>query len=158
MIRGKLKTWPPKAVDPPKLTDQQWNLMGLLGSVFFVMAILQLISFTYFTDWLKQIGLGAPSVWAAALIMAELWASASFFKLRLSPGFRIVSLSLAVLVSGFWFIQNLRLVSNGASGYLTGSGFFGRFLQQPPGWLTVFETSLLLFFTIFAVNLSKEKM
>lgn len=150
--------WKVKAADPPKLTDQQWNLMGLIGLAFFVMAILQLASFNDFKNWLQSISLGSPGVWAAVIIFAELWAAAGFFKLRLSTGFRMVSALMALLVSGFWFIQNLRLVSDGAGGILQNSGYFGRFLHQSPGWWSVLEASVLLFVVLWSVQLSKDNM
>ncbi len=143
--RSKTNKVTVKAVDPPKLTDQQWNVLGLVGIIFFSMAILQLASFTYFKNWLESIDLAQPQLWAVGLILAELWASVGFFKIKLSPLFRMVSTVLALLVSGFWFIQNIRLVSDGASGVLMNSGFFGRFLAQTPSWWTVLESGIFFF-------------
>ena len=39
------KSFPAQAIDPPKLSMQEWNMTMLLGLVFIVMAVLQLISF-----------------------------------------------------------------------------------------------------------------
>lgn len=158
VAKSLTKMWDVKAVAPPRLSDQQWNIMGLLGLVFFVMAILQLASFNDFKVWLDNIGLPGPSVWGAVLILGELWAAVGFFKLRLSSLFRMVSAVFALLVSGFWFVENLRLVSDGANSVLQSSGFFGRFLHQSPGWWSVIEASLFLLFVLWAVDLSKENM
>jgi hypothetical protein len=155
-LKLQIKKKASKATDLPKLSDQQWNMMGILGLVFFLMAILQLASFNDFKAWFDQIDLPQPAAWAVGLIVAELLASAGFFKLKLSPLFRMTSATLALLVSGFWFIQNLRLVSDGASGILMNSGFFGRFLHQTPSWWTVLEASLLLFFVLHALTLFKD--
>ncbi len=144
-----------KATSPPELSDKDWNILGVVGIVLFLMAILQLISFTDFKSWLEQVGFSQPAAWGVVLIMSEVWAGAGFFKIHLSPLFRIVSAILAFLVSGFWFIQNLRLVSGSSQPNLTNSGFFGNYLTQTPSWWTVLEVSLLLFGVIYALNLFK---
>jgi hypothetical protein len=158
VLRPKRKKMTLKAVDPPKLTDQQWNVLGLAGIIFFAMAILQLASFNDFKAWLDSIHLGQPQIWAVGLILAELWASVGFFKVRLSPLFRMVSATLALLVSGFWFLQNIRLVSDGASGVLQSSGFFGRFLTQTPSWWTVLEAGLFFFLVLHCLSLVKDDL
>src|SRR4029077_20021406 len=118
---------------------------------FFVMAILQLASFNDFKVWFSNIDMSGPTVWAIVLILAELLATLSFFKIRLSSTVRIFSSLLALLVSGFWFIENLRLVSDGASGILQNSGYFGRFLHQTPGWWSVIEAGVVFFVVLWAV-------
>ncbi|HSX17777.1 MAG TPA: hypothetical protein VLE51_00240 [Candidatus Saccharimonadales bacterium] len=150
--RVQLKGWGEMA-DPPNLTSQQWNMTGLLGVILIVMAILQLIGFSDFKDWLDSVGLGAPTVWAIAIVVAEIWVGLTFFKLKLMNGFRVIGAWLAVLVSGFWFIETLRLVSEGAGGQLTNSGFFGKYLHQSPGWWTVLEASILLFWVAYSLRL-----
>jgi hypothetical protein len=150
--------WKVEAVDPPVLTNEQWSLVSLLGAVFLVMALLQLISFSDFKDALNNMGLASGATWAGCLILAELWAAAGLFKWRLSSLFRMVSASLAVLVSGFWFVENLQVVSNGTGQGLQNSGFFGRFLHQTPGWWTVLEVTLLLFWTLYTVGLFRAVM
>ncbi|HZP55803.1 MAG TPA: hypothetical protein VFB03_03485 [Candidatus Saccharimonadales bacterium] len=149
----ELKGWA-QAENPPKLTDQQWNMTGLLGVIFIVMAILQIISFSDFKDWFSSVGFGGPVTWAVVLILAELWAAAGLFKLRLSVGFRMVSGWLAVLAAGFWFIQNLRLVSDAKSGVLQNSGFFGKYLHMSPGWWTVLIATVFLLWTVHSVRLT----
>lgn len=150
-------SWPATAEAPPKLTNNQWSMIGLLGVLLFVMAILQVISFTDFRDWFRETGVSGPSVWAAAVIFAELWAAVCFFQIRLSRLFRWVGGGLAVLVSGFWFVENLQLVSGDKNLVLTNSGFFGRFLSQTPGWWSVIEVTVLLFWTIYAVDLLQKR-
>lgn len=155
-LRTQSIKWPGKTTEPPKLTDQQWNVMGLLGLVFIIMALLQLASFTDFKNWLADIGLGGPVLWAVGLIIAELWAAAGLFKLRLGNLFRMVSAFLAVLVAGFWFVENLRLVSDGSSVSLNSSGFFGRFLHQTPGWWSVIEVSVFMLAVLYAMSVFKD--
>lgn len=139
---------------PPNLTDQQWGITSLLGVVLVVMALLQAIGFGDFKDWLDSIGLGAPATWAVVIIVAELWAALSFFKLPLMNGFRMIGAWLAILVSGFWFIENLRLVSEGKAGVLASSGFFGKYLTQSPGWWTVIEVTVLLLWVVYSLRLT----
>ena len=152
-VQAQLKGWT-EMVDPPKLTIRQWNIAGLAGVVLIVAAILQAIGFGDFRDWLESIGFGSPAVWAVGIIVAELWAAAGFFKLPLMTGFRMIGALLAILVAGFWFIQNLRLVSEGAAGELANSGFFGKFLQQSPGWWTVIEVTALLLLVVYSLRLT----
>ncbi len=147
-------SWNVEAMEPPRLSNTQWNMTGLLGVLLIVMAILQLISFGSFKDWFAQVELAGPAVWAVVVILAELWAAAAFFKLRLSPLFRMVSSGLALLVAGFWFVENLQLIAGGAAGQLPSSGFFGRYLTQSPGWWTAVEVSLLFFWTVYAAGLT----
>lgn len=154
-VQAQLKGWTQMA-GPPKLTTREWNIAGLVGVVLIVAAILQAVGFGDFRDWIESIGLGSPAVWAVAIIIAELWAAAGMFKLPLMTGFRMVSGLLAILVAGFWFIQNLRLVSEGAAGDLANSGFFGKFLQQSPGWWTVIEVTVFLFLVVYSLRLTTD--
>ncbi len=150
---AQLKGWGDMVV-PSKLTNREWNLAGLLGVILIVMAILQVIGFSDFKDWLSSIGLESPTTWAVVLIIAEVWAGLGFFKLKLMRGFRLISSVLAVLVAGFWFIENLRLVAQVNAGELNSSGFFGKYLHQTPSWWTVLEVTIFLFWTIYAVKLT----
>ncbi len=152
-VQAQLSGWTEMA-DPPKLTSRQWNIAGLVGVVLIVMAVLQAIGFSDFKDWLESIGLSSQAVWAVGLIVAELWAAAVFFKLPLMNGFRLVGSLLAILIAGFWFVQNLRLISDGAGDNLEGSGFFGKFLEQSPGWWTVIEVTALLFVVVYILKLT----
>jgi hypothetical protein len=149
----QLKGWAQMA-DPPRLTTREWNVAGLVGVVLIVTALLQAIGFGDFRDWLESIGLGSPAVWAVGIIVAEVWAAVGFFKLPLMNGFRMISSLLAILVAGFWFVQNLRLISEGAAGELSNSGFFGGFLKQSPGWWTVIEVTVFLILVTYSLRLT----
>jgi len=134
----------------PKLNDRQWQLSTLVGVVFLVMALLQVIGFSDFKNALDGIGLSSsPTLWAVLIIVVEVWGSLSFFKIRLNNLGRTLSNWFALLVSGFWFYETLKLVSEGAAGQLPNSGFFGKYLQQSPGWWTVVEASALLAFVLY---------
>lgn len=157
-LQDQLNRWMTGTDELPALRGKDWYLSNLLGAVFVVMAILQIISFNGFKEALRGIGLtSSPAVWAVLLIIVELWAMLGFFKIRLNPLARRLSGLFAVLVSGFWFIQTMKLVSEGAAGQLPGSGFFGKYLQQSPGWWTVVEASLLLFTVVYVLSLSDSK-
>lgn len=155
MARVALSEWRAGNVEHPNLTDQQWNMSSLLGIVLIVMAVLQIISFAAFKNWLGDVGFSGTAVWAAVIIIAELWGAAGFFKLKLNPVFRWASNLMAVLASGFWFVENLRLVSAGASAELANSGLFGRYLPQHPGWWTVIEVSILLLWVVYSLEVAK---
>lgn len=144
------KGWPVKAVDAPKVSNRSWMGAGVLGVVFIAMAVLQLVSFSDFKDDLDALGLAGPSTWAVLIILAEFWGAAGFFKLRLSRGFRTVSYGLAVLVAGFWFLANVQATANGLAAH--SSGFFGRFLNQTPGWWSVIEVTIFLFWVLSEVS------
>ncbi len=142
--------------DPPALSDKEWNILGLAGLALFLMAVLQLASFSDFKDWMAQVKMAQPSAWAIGLIIAELWGAAGMFKLGLSPLFRAVSSGLALLASGFWFVQSLRLFSSSSSGDLNNSGFFGGFLTQAPGWMPVLFSTLLLVVVLYSLELFRD--
>ncbi len=146
------KGWPIKAADPPNVSSTVWALAAVSGVVLLLMAILQLSSFTDFENALSAAGLTSPGFWAFVVIIAELWGAAGFFKLKLSLGFRNVSYALAILIAGFWFINIVQLTASGGAEHLTNSGLFGRFLAQTPGWWTVIEVSILLFWVVLKVG------
>lgn len=137
----------------PKISDNNWNVVQLLGLIFLVMAVLQLISFSSFKDTLSGFGLSGPGTWAAVLIIAELWAAVSFAKVRLAPAFRLVGNTLAILTAGFWLVENFFQLTNG---YLGSSNFFGKYLTQTPGWWTAIEVTVLMLWTLNAVHLTKN--
>jgi hypothetical protein len=138
----------------PELSSMQWNLLAIPAAVLAVMAILQIISFGKFKDWLESIRVGWPAVVAVAIIVAELWGALSLLRVSMNATVRFIGVSLAVLVSGFWFIQNLYLATS-SGGELPTSGFFGKFLTQSPGWWTILEVTLLLYWIVFAAELLK---
>jgi hypothetical protein len=149
-VRGS--GWPVKATEAPALSTLEWGLAAVPAVVLLVMAILQLISFADFRDLLSSMGFAGPTVWAVCIIVAELWGAAGFFRWRLSSAFRYVSYTMAVLAAGFWFVNNLQLISTGMASKLDNSGFFGRFLPQKPSWWTVIEVTILLFWIVYKVE------
>ena len=141
---------------PPKLSSQEWNAVSIVGIVFLVMAVLQLISFSDFQNWLEHIGLASSTAWAVGLILAELLASVTFFKVPLSSLMRTVSQIAAVVVGSFWFVQNIKLLTDNSI-VTDNSGFFGKFLPQTPGWWTIIEATFFLFVVIYCVDLLRKK-
>ncbi len=141
--------------DTPELSQMNWNLLAIPSAVLAVMAVLQIISFGKFKDWLDSINVGWPAVVAVVLIIAELWGAVSLLRVPLNNMIRFVGVSLAVLASGFWFIETLYLVSSGSAGRLANSGYFGKYLSQTPGWWTVIEVTILLYWLVYAAELIK---
>jgi hypothetical protein len=148
--------WPVRAVDPPQLTTKHWLVAAIPAFIMLLAAILQLISFNDFKEVLDSHGLPGPSAWAVVIIFAELWGAAGLFKWRLSTGFRLVSYAMTIAVAVFWFVHNLQLIATGAADHLDNSGFFGRFLAQQPGWLTVLEVSGFLFLVVYEISFLRD--
>jgi hypothetical protein len=139
----------------PNLEQRYWNLLAVPAIVLAVMAILQIISFGKFKDWLDEIRVGWPAVAAVIIIIAELWGALSLLQFGVNRTVRFIGLSLAVIVSGFWFVENLQLAANGGAGQLPNSGLFGKYLTQSPGWWTIIEVSIILFWVLYAAELLK---
>jgi hypothetical protein len=148
--------WPVKAVDPPQLTTKHWLVAAVPSFGLLLAAILQLVSFNDFKEVLNSQGLPGSTAWAVVIIFAELWGAAGFLKWRLSVGFRLVSYAMAVAAALFWFIHNLQLVASGAADHLDNSGFFGSYLAQQPGWWTVLEVSIFLFWVIYEIAFLRD--
>ena len=138
----------------PNATSAQWNMLAVPAAVLAVMAVLQVISFGHFKDWLDSIGIGWPVVVAIAIIVAELWGAASLLRISMSAMLRFWGVALAVMVTAFWFVENLYLATS-SGGQLPTSGLFGKYLNQQPGWWTVVEVSVLLFWVVYAAELLK---
>lgn len=132
------------------------GLTMLLGLIFVLMILLQLIGFGGLRDWLEAIGFTSASTWAAIIIIVEAIGALSFFKVVLPPVGKMASMGAAVVTAGFWFVENVRLVSDGVASNLTSSGFFGKYLQQTPGWWTIIEVSIFLFWVLSALGMNKE--
>jgi hypothetical protein len=139
----------------PELSQRHWNMLAIPAIVLAVMAVLQIASFGKFKDWLDEIRVGWPAVVAVVVIVAELWGAVSLLQINMNRMMRFAGVSLAVLVSGFWFIENLQVAANGGAGQLPNSGLFGKYLTQSPGWWTIVEVSLLLFWVVYAAELLK---
>jgi hypothetical protein len=139
----------------PELSQRSWNMLAVPAVILAVMAILQIISFGKFKDWLDEIRVGGPAVVAVIIIIAELWGAVSLLQIGMSRALRFVGVSLAVLVSSFWFVENLQIASSGGAGQLPNSGFFGKYLMQSPGWWTILEVTILLFWVVYAAELLK---
>lgn len=137
-----------------ELSPRQWNLLAVPAAVLAVMAILQIISFGGFNDWLVSVRIGWPTVMAIVIIVAEIAGALSLLRLPVSPMMRFLGLTLAVLVAGFWFVENLYLATS-TGGQLPSSGLFGKYLNQQPSWWTVLEVSVLLYWVLYGAELLK---
>jgi uncharacterized membrane protein YphA (DoxX/SURF4 family) len=141
--------------DKPELSQTSWNLLAVPAIVLTVMAVLQIISFGKFKDWLDGVGVGWPVFIAIIVIIAELWGALSLLQVGIGRAWRWIGLTLAVLVSGFWFILNVTQVTNGTITQAPNSGYFGNYLTQSPGWWSVIEVSILLFWVVYSAELLK---
>ena len=157
-LSTKLKRSATHATGPPNLGRQHSGMVNLLGLVFVAMAICQLISFNEFEIILALGGLSSDMPWAIMLILAELLAAVGFFRLHISHMLRVSSAISALDVSGFWFILNVKLISEGMAGLLPNIGFFGDFLAQSPGWWTTVETTILFLWVVYALDLMRSSL
>lgn len=146
--------WTAVATSPPGLTKRQWYFSGTLGVLLAIMAVSQILSIRNFEENFAVQDIHNAQALAAVLIAAELWAAAGFFKISLSPLFRKFSNGLALLVGLFWFTWQLYLV-NGLFKY--SGNFFGKFLNQVPGFWTVAEATVLLAIICYALEIMKNK-
>lgn len=152
-IVNRSSGWNVKTLDPPILTRMEWIICNLLGAVLIVTALIQLIGFAEFSDTLIAHGLPSASLWAFGLIVAELFAAAGFFKLRLSYLLRAVSGSLALLVAGFWFLIAAQSLATGQK--ILPSGMVGSAIEQKPGLLTLLISALFLVWVMYGVALTR---
>jgi hypothetical protein len=143
------RRWTAVPVDPPVLTDLQWGVAGLVGLVLILMAVAQILSIKDFEENFALQGFTETRLLSVIVILAELWAAAGLFKIRLSRLFRKVSNGAALLVGLFWFSWTAYSVT----GLIHYSGnFFGRFAGQLPGWVTIIETLVVVWLITYLVS------
>lgn len=152
-MRDYNSNWTGGKVDD--LSAMSWNLLAVPAAVLVVMAVLQAVSFGKFKDWLEGIRISWPAAVAVVIILAELLGALSLLRIPINGMLRFVGVSLAVLVTGFWFIENAYLVTSVYAGHIQNSGLFGKYLAQEPGWWTVLEVTFLLFWVVFGAELLK---
>lgn len=152
-----LKDWSETYANPPKLGQYESWLMSLLAVIFLVMTVLQIASFNDFKSALSGLGITtSPETWAFIVVVAEVWAALGFLKVRLNGLIRFFSAVFAILASGFWFVESLQAVTSPTASGLTNNGFFGKYLTQTPGWWTVVEASVLLFWVVYSLRLARK--
>jgi heme/copper-type cytochrome/quinol oxidase subunit 2 len=139
----------------PGLSPASWNALAIPAAVLFVMAILQVIGFGKFKDFLDNIKVGWPAVVAVVIIIAEVWGAISLLRVPMSAMLRFIGVSMAVAVVSFWFVETLFLVTSDTARALQNNGLFGKYLSQTPGWWTVIEVSILMFWVVYAAELLK---
>src|SRR6185503_16978507 len=86
----------------PALSSAGWNMLAIPAAVLFVMAILQIVSFSKFKDFLDGIKIGWPAVVAVVVIVAEVWGGLSLLRIPMHGMLRFWGILMAVLVAGFW--------------------------------------------------------
>jgi len=155
------RSWEPVAVAPPALSNNQWLGLGIIGTILLAAGILQLFNFADFANNFAIAGINPPRLWAALVILGELWGAASFFKVRLSVAFRAVSNFWALAVGIFWFYASVHIAAINSEVVVypsnMGSNYFGHFLSQSSGWLTIIEAAILLLAVLYALNISRRK-
>lgn len=160
-------SWSVKAEKPPTVATRQWYWLAILGGLLLFMALMQLFSFSSLSGTFEAENLKPGKFWAALIVFAELLGAASFFKLKLSHGFRAVSKFLALAAAVFWVVVTLRTLNQVSYVEVLirnkyqqpGVGFFGGLFYQMPGWLPVIEAILLacLIFYVLLVLMNEKQ-
>lgn len=143
--------WHVKALSPPNLPTSTWQVMNVLALLLVVMALTQLKDFNLFAGDLNALGVGGGNFWPAVIAGAELWAIASLLRLPLSRAFRMVSATLLVAISAFWFLLSVSAVVQ--SNTNLDFGIFGNFADiKADMWMVIF-TAAFLGVSLWAANL-----
>jgi hypothetical protein len=148
-------TYHVRAVDPPKLSEQQWQLAGLLGLLLATMAITQLLTFTSFVEDLQSIGLKAATFFGAAIIFIELWAVAACLKIRLSGLFRLFSAGWLVVSFGFWLVVAFQAFDPHDDKPLY---MWGNVVWLNINWLTISMLLVLLLVSVYIARFIKGSL
>ncbi len=152
-----LKRWKDEYAKPAALNQNQHAAVNALAVLFLVMAVLQVASFTEFKGALHDLGLTrAPEAWAIGLIVAEAWGALGLLSVKMHGLMRAVGRFGAVLAAGFWFIASLEAVT-GMETAVGNMGYFGKYLSQTAGWWTVLEATIVMIWTVYALEITKRK-
>lgn len=141
-----------RAVAPPVLNAQQWQMAGLFALILATLAAAQLTSFTAFATDLQNIGIKSAGFFAGAIIFVELWGMACCFKLRLSPLFRLFSAGSIVISFGFWLVVALQAFDPPITKHLY---MWGDYIWMEVNWLTL---SMILVLLLASVYLARHLM
>lgn len=156
-LERTLKNWSTAYAKPALLNKNQKMAASGLAVLLLVMAILQLLGFSEFKDALTTLGMNnGTDGWAVVVVIAEVWGALSLIGVRMNGLFRAFGRMFAVFATGFWFIITLQTVS-GIDMSVSNSAFFGKYLTQVPGWWTVIEATILMIWTIYVLEVTKQK-
>ena len=144
-------TWKIKATDPPKLKKPYahkalWTLAG----VMLVMALLHLIRIDKLIPIIGETLSETGSTWFVALIViAEVFALPYLLRMKLSPGFRIVSGLLVVIVPLVWTCFTIWSLGSGHS-----TGQFSSYISTTASWWLIILNTAWLAASYWALWLS----
>lgn len=134
--------WHARAVEPPKLNASTWQAANVVAALLAVMVVMQLASFNDFANQLEELGVSNGGLWAAIVVLAQVWAIPALIRVRISPLFRNISAAMLVGVAGFWFLLTAGALSRGVES--DNIGIFGTFADVPvSGWTVVFTSAYL---------------
>lgn len=144
-------TWKIKATDPPKLKKPYaLKVLWVLAAVMLVMALLHLIRIDKLIPLIGETLSEAGSTWFVALVViAEVFALPYLLQMKLSPGFRIVSGLLMVIVPLIWECFTIWALSNGHS-----TGQFSSYISTPAAWWLILLNAAWLAASYWALWLS----
>ena len=108
--------------------------------VLVAFAVAQLFTFEEFLVYIQSINLPFSEslnyAIAPLLVVAEVFALPYLLRMRLSPAFRFVSLSLGFVVAGLWIFLSSWIVL--AASAVDSIGFLGTVVTLTPGWWAIF--------------------
>lgn len=155
-IDRTLSRWSRVYNTPAKLNQNQTVAVNALVILFLVMAVLQLASFNEFKAALESLGLNnGTDAWAVVVVIAEVWAALGLVAIRMNGLLRAAGRMFAVFASGFWLVLTLQAVV-GTDEQVANNAFFGKYLTHQPGWLTVVGVSLVMYWTVWALEATKR--
>lgn len=125
---------------PRAKTDNIKTISLLVAGVFIVLAVAQLFTFERFATVLSGMWLPGGSVYssiyAALIVIVEVFTVPYLLGMALSPLMRVMSMVLGWLAVVIWFV--LFLWQNLSSSVIVDSGILGGTVHVPVGWWSIF--------------------
>lgn len=123
--------WKIKATESPKLKKPYAaKILWILAGVMLVMALLHLIRIDKLIPVVAEILGESTATWfVALLVIIEVFALPYLLRMKVSPGFRIVSGLWVIVVPLVWTCYTIWALGNGLS-----TGQFSSYVSTPASW------------------------
>ena len=126
--------WNIKATDPPKLkTPYAGKVLWALAGVMFVMVLLHLVRIDKLIPVVSEtLGESGATWFVAIMVIIEVFSLPYLLRMKVSPGFRIVSGLWVIVVPLAWTCFTIWALGDGHS-----TGQFSSYLSTPASWWLV---------------------